>query len=172
MAKVSLVLDDVVLALKKGKRQIAEDTANLNIPATVSSTGKRRFYRLDVSEEGLGMLQAAEEARDKSIQDAKTKYKEGVAKLKEDLEKAEASAWQELNKIADKVDESRPSRRKKDEESSADADNSADNSDSSDGTSSDDADSGSSYADSTTSTGDQYSGGYQSQPSQPSWGNN
>lgn len=172
MAKVSLVLDDVVLALKKGKRQIADDTANLNIPAGVSSTGKRRFYKLDVSEEGLGMLKAAEEARDKSIEDAKTKFEEGVAKLKEDLEKAESSAWQELNKIADKVEENRPSRRKKDESQDGDNDSSADSADSPDDSASD-ADSGSSYGDSNASTDNQYTGGgYQPQQSQPSWGNN
>lgn len=160
MAKVALVLDDVVLALKKGKRQIADDTVTLNIPANVSSTGKRRMMRLDVSDEGRDMLKAAEEARDKIMRDAESKFNEGLEKLKEEREKAESGAWRDLNAIADKVEEMRPKRRR------------GENSDeSNDATNDDSADSGASdtQADSTPAPAPQQSW-QQNQPSTPSYG--
>lgn len=115
MAKVALVLDDVVLALKKGRRTVAEEKVSLNIPATVSSTEKRRNLRLDISDEGQKLLDAAYEERDKAVEAAKADYEAALTKLEEDRLKAEKSAWKELNKIADKVEEMRPSRKKKNE---------------------------------------------------------
>lgn len=120
MAKVRLVLDDVVLALKNGKRQIADSVVSLSIPSTASPTGKRRSLRLDVSEEGLKMLKAAEASRDKIMEDAKEKFDEGVAKLQAEREKAEVTAWKDLNAIADKVEEMRPSRNRAEEDKKKD----------------------------------------------------
>lgn len=113
MVKVHMVLDDVIIVMKKGKRVIAEHKATLKIPQEASSTGKRRLLHVDVSDEGLKLLQDAEASRDKSMEEAQKKYEEGLAKLEEERKKALLSAWNDMNKIADKVEESRPKRKRK-----------------------------------------------------------
>ena len=118
MAKVQVVLDDVILAMKNGQRKIADRSSTLNIPAQVSTTGKRRFMKLDISDDGEKMLQDAIDSRDKIMRDAETKYNEGLEKLQADREKAESNAWKALNQIADKVDEMKPRRNRKDDSGS------------------------------------------------------
>lgn len=171
MAKVSLTLDDVVMALKKGKRQIAEDTTTLNIPASVSTTGKRRFFRLDVSDEGKELLKVAIESRDKTMEDAKAKYDEGLEKLKEERAKNESGAWSELNKIADKVEEMRPRRSKSEETNSEEDDNASDTMDS-DTSTPDDASQNYSAPPADSGYGQSSDQGYAQSSPQPSWGNN
>lgn len=113
MARVFTVLDDVLLALRNGKRVQANQTARLAIPASVSSTGKSRVLRLDVSKEGLDLLTKAYSARDAAIQKAEEDFEAGVAALREEQAKAQKAAWTELNKIADKVGDLRPGSSKK-----------------------------------------------------------
>lgn len=105
MAKVSLTLDDVVLSLRKGKRVVADRKQSLNIPATVSSTGKRRNMRLDISDQGEKILNKAIEDKDSALEDAKTAYEKALETAEQEYEKAQQKAWDELNKVADKITE-------------------------------------------------------------------
>lgn len=120
MAKVSLTLDDVILSLKKGKRVVADRKQSLSIPATVSSTGKRRNMRLDISDQGEKMLDKAMEDKDSALETAKTAYDKALEDAEKEYEKAQQKAWDELNKIADKISEiKRPNKAKAEKEENA-----------------------------------------------------
>lgn len=101
MAKVTMRLDDVLLALKKGKRVVAEEKVSLSIPGSMSETGRRRNLKLDVSDDGQKLLDEKIAEKDSAIEKAKEDYDKAIESAKDEFEKAEKKAWSTLNKIAD-----------------------------------------------------------------------
>ena len=112
MAKMYLVLDDVVAALRNGKKVTADREDSFVIPGRVSDTGKRRQVKVDLSPEGEQLLAKAIEKKDEALANFEARKQAALKKVKADFLKEEKRIWQELNKIANHVNPPAPKKKK------------------------------------------------------------
>lgn len=116
MARTYLILDDVLAALRNGKKVTADKEETFLIPPRVSDTGKRRNIKVDVSSEGRQLLFKALEKKDEALVEIQERKEAALKKLEEEFLKEEKKAWRELNKIANHVSPIKKKESKKVEE--------------------------------------------------------